>query len=343
MLAGLATAAVLGALLVGFFLFQVFGGGPADAEKTVVLRRGAGLSEIASTLDREGVIRSAPVFEAWARLTGNGARLRAGEYQFPAGASLSSVLDRVADGRVVNHFITIPEGWTSEMAVEALNRSPILVGSAPVPPEGSILPQTYQVTRGEDRAAVLTRMMDARDRVLARLWPQRARDLPFSTQAEAITLASIVEKETGVPSERPRVAAVYVNRLRSGIPLQADPTIVYGITRGRPLGRGIRRSELDADTPWNSYLRPGLPPGPIANPGEASIAAVLNPPRTNELFFVADGTGGHAFSATLEGHNQNVARWRQIEAQRARQATQGTGISALPPPVSNTSPSSDAQ
>lgn len=330
--AGLLTAAVLGTLLVGFFLFQVFGGGPSEGTRTVVLRRGAGLSEIASTLDREGVIRSAPVFEAWARLTGNGARLRAGEYEVPAGASLASVLDRIASGRVVNHFITVPEGWTSEMAVEALNASPILTGSAPVPLEGAILPQTYQVTRGEDRAAVLNRMMSARDRVLARLWPGRARDLPFSTQQEAITLASIVEKETGVPSERPRVAAVYMNRLRAGIPLQADPTIVYGITRGRPLGRGIRRSELEADTPWNSYRRPGLPPGPIANPGEASIAAVLNPPRSNELFFVANGTGGHSFAATLEEHNRNVVRWRQIEAQRGAQATQGTGVSAPPAP-----------
>lgn len=322
--------AVAALLAGGWLLFAVFGGGPTQTDRTVVLRRGAGLSEIAATLDREHVIGSAAVFELWARLSGKAGRLRAGEYEFPAGSSIGSVLGRIARGQVVNHFLTIPEGWTSEMALEALARSPVLVGAAPVPPEGAILPQTYQVTRGEDRAAVLTRMMDARDRLLQRLWPRRARDLPFSTLQEAVTLASIVEKETGVPSERPRVAAVYVNRLRQGIPLQADPTLIYGISRGRPLGRGIRQSELQANTPWNTYLRPGLPPGPIANPGEASLAAVLNPPRTSELFFVANGTGGHSFAATLEEHNRNVARWREIEAQRTLQATQGTGTAVAP-------------
>ncbi len=316
--AALGTLALLGAAVLGWALLTIYGAGPSgDGVRTVVLRRGAGLSEIASTLDRAGVIRSATLFSTYAQATGAASRLRAGEYAFPAGGSMADVMARLRRGEIVRHFVTVPEGVTSEMAVEILNRSPVLTGVAPVPPEGALLPETYQVSRGDDRAAVLTRMMDARDRTLQRLWANRADDLPYATREQAVILASIVEKETGVASERPRVAAVYVNRLRQGIPLQADPTVVYGVSRGRPLGRGLRRSELDADTPYNTYRNPGLTPTPIANPGAASLAAVINPPVTDELFFVADGTGGHAFARTLAEHNANVARWRTIEAQRA--------------------------
>jgi UPF0755 protein len=203
------------------------------------------------------------------------------------------------------------------MVVEALMKEANLTGDVATPAEGTILPETYDYERGEERAAVLQRMMDDHDRLLAALWDERKSGLPIRTPQDAVTLASIVEKETGVASERPRVAAVFVNRLNQGIRLQSDPTIIYGLTKGRPLGRGIRRSELDAPNPYNTYQIDGLPPGPIANPGRASLAAVLDPPDTNEIFFVADGTGGHVFAATLEEHNANVARWRIVEQQRA--------------------------
>ncbi|MDO8296240.1 MAG: endolytic transglycosylase MltG, partial [Caulobacter sp.] len=207
---------------------------------------------------------------------------------------------------------------TSEMVVEALNREPALTGVAPVPPEGAVLPETYDFQRGEDRAAVLQRMMDARDSLLATLWAKRQPDLPYDTLEEAVILASIVEKETGVASERPQVASVFVNRLMKGMRLESDPTIIYGITKGRPLGRRIFLSELKAPTPYNTYAIEGLPPTPIANPGRASLAAVLDPPVTDYIFFVADGSGGHAFAATYEEHQRNVEKWRAWRARTGK-------------------------
>ncbi|MBL8772744.1 MAG: endolytic transglycosylase MltG, partial [Phenylobacterium sp.] len=242
--------------------------------------------------------------------------LKAGEYEVKSGASMASLLADIRAGRVVRRRITIPEGWTSGMAAEAVNAYPALTGRADEPPEGALMPDTYDVRRGEDRAEVIARMRAARDKALAELWAARAPDLPLRTPDEAVILASIVEKETGVAAERPRVAAVFVNRLRMGMPLQSDPTIIYGLTRGRPLGRGIRASELAGDTGYNTYRFIGLPPTPIANPGREALAAVLNPPKTDELFFVADGTGGHAFAKTYAEHQRNVARWREIERAR---------------------------
>jgi UPF0755 protein len=299
--------------------FTLFGGGPKAKqgdETIVMLRPGSGVSEIAGTLKRAGVIRSTGSFRIAAQVLGADRSLRAGEYRIESGASLSSIIRMLKTGSVVRHFVTVPEGRTSAMAVRILMAEPVLTGEVTIPPEGSILPETYEVTRGETRAAVLQRMTKARDEALAELWAKRAQGLPINTPEEAINLAAIVEKETSKADERPRVAAVYINRLRQGMPLAADPTIVYGISGGEPLGRGIRRSELDADTPWNSYKRAGLPPHPIANPGRASIAAVLNPAVTRELFFVADGTGGHAFAETGAQHDRNVLKWRQIEAAR---------------------------
>ena len=319
-------AAVVGAvaLILGFWTALTwFGPGPEARQgeaTTVVLRRGAGLSEIADALDSAGAIRSAGVFMLAARLSGAAGELKAGEYAVPSRASMADVLGRIRRGEVVRHFVTIPEGVTSEMAVEILMRSPVLTGAAAVPPEGSLLPETYDVQRGEDRGAVLARMMAAQETLIRQLWPQRAPDLPVRSPEEAVILASIVEKETAVPAERPRVAAVFVNRLNQGMRLETDPTVIYGLTGGRPLGRGLRRSELAAMTPYNTYLIPGLPPGPIANPGRASIAAVLNPPKTEELFFVADGTGGHVFAKTFDQHLRNVARWREVERNRAAAA-----------------------
>jgi UPF0755 protein len=315
-----ATSAALIVLLAALGLWLFYAPGPAAKPTTVVLREGAGLTEIASTLDEADAVGSASVFMAAAQLSGAARSLKAGEYLVPARASLASILDQIRSGRVVRHFVTIPEGRTSEQAVAILMANPVLTGSAPVPPEGSILPETYEVRRGDDRAVVLQRMTVAQDRLLAQLWPKRQAGLPFNTQVEALTLASVVEKETALASERPRIAAVFVNRLRKGMRLESDPTIIYGLTRGQPLGRGIRLSELTTPTPYNTYFIPGLPPTPIANPGRAAIAAVLDPPKTTELFFVANGQGGHVFASTFEEHQRNVTRWRQLERNGAAAA-----------------------
>ncbi len=311
------------AVLWAFWIFQ--GPGPATHEgqaTTVVLRKGAGLPEIAANLQRVGVLRSRSIFVAAAQLTGAARALKAGEYEFTAREPMASVLDQLKAGRVVRHQITIPEGLTSDEVVDILADFSGLAGVAPTPPEGSILPETYAVQRGEDRAAVLRRMMDARDKLLTSLWEKRAEGLPFKTPEEAVILASIVEKETGLASERPRIAAVFLNRLARGIRLESDPTIIYGISRGRPLGRGIRQSELVAQTPYNTYRIDGMPPTPISNPGRAALAAVLDPPKTDELFFVADGRGGHVFAASFAQHQVNVKKWRVVEAKRA--APEGT-------------------
>ncbi|MGZ8369578.1 MAG: endolytic transglycosylase MltG [Caulobacteraceae bacterium] len=306
-------------LIFTLWALWVFGSaGPAKEERTVVLRQGASLPEIASSLEEGGVIRSASVFMAAAQLSGAARGLKAGEYAFPKRASIAEVLDRIRSGKVVRHFVTIPEGITSEQVVDILMSNVVLEGSVAVPPEGSILPETYEVQRGEDRAEVLERMAKAQEKLLTALWPKRRKDLPFQTQVEALTLASIVEKETGLASERPRIAAVFVNRLAKGGKLESDPTIIYGLTKGRPLGRGIRLSELNTPTPYNTYFIQGLPPTPIANPGRAAIAAVLDPPRTTEQFFVANGTGGHVFASSFEDHQRNVARWRSIEQNQAK-------------------------
>ena len=319
----LSASATLAVILMAVGLFAAWsfqGPGPRAADgkfTTVNLRQGAGLPEIASKLAGAGVVRSGAVFQAAAQITGAARKLKAGEYEFPSGASMADVLAAVRDGKTVRHQITIAEGLTSEMVVELLAAKPDLTGVVPAPAEGAILPETYQYARGEDRAAVLKRMIDARDELVATLWTKRQPGLPFTTPDEAVTLASIVEKETGKASERPRVAAVFINRLRQGIRLQSDPTIIYGISGGRALGRGIRASELAGATPYNTYKIDGLPPTPIANPGRAAIAAVLDPPKTTEIFFVADGTGGHVFASTLAEHNANVARWRAHERKQA--------------------------
>ncbi len=313
---GLATLGVLLMLaaLVAVWLYQGPGpAGPGAAPTNVILRPGASLPEIASTLKREHAISSSTIFIIAAQVSGAARRLKAGEYDFAPHASMASVMDKIRRGDIVHHMLTIPEGFTSEAAVDVLTNSNILTGSAPIPPEGAILPETYEVRRGEDRAAVLQRMMDARDQLLAGLWAQRRPDLPLATPEDAVILASIVEKETALASERPRVAAVFLNRLQKGMRLESDPTVIFGLTRGVPLGHGIRVSELTTPTPYNTYLIAGLPPTPICNPGRASLAAVLDAPRTDELYFVADGSGGHAFSSTLEQHERNVAQWRAIE------------------------------
>ncbi|HEV2366254.1 MAG TPA: endolytic transglycosylase MltG [Caulobacteraceae bacterium] len=311
------------AVVAGWVLWAWAGPGPTarrGAATHIVLRSGAGLAGIAAQLQGAGVIHSAAVFMAAAKLTGAAHHLQAGEYAFASREPMSGVLAAVQNGEVVRHLITIPEGVTSETVAAILAHAPYLSGAAPTPPEGSVLPETYEATWGEDRAAVLRRMMDARDALLDSLWRHRRPDLPYASPEQAVILASMVEKETAVADERPRVAEVFLNRLAKGMKLQSDPTVIYGLTGGKPLGHGLRASELARATPYNTYANAGLPPTPIDNPGRASLAAALDPPKSDELYFVADGTGGHVFAATLEAHQKNVAHWRAVEQARAQPA-----------------------
>ncbi|WP_420471001.1 endolytic transglycosylase MltG [Brevundimonas sp. FT23042] len=309
---------LIAALVAAWSVFYAPGPSARQGDVTIVtLPSGAGVSAIAANLKAAGVIRSTDMFKAAASLTGADRKLRAGEYEVPSGASLRQVLVLLVSGKVVRHYVTLPEGWSSAQAVDILMRESVLTGEVTeTPEEGTLWPDTYEVSRGETRASVIARMQRARDDNLARLWATRGPNSVVRTLDEAVILASIVEKETGVAAERPRVAAVFSNRLRMGMRLESDPTIVYGITRGRPLGRGLRRSEIDRHTDWNTYQIDGLPPTPIANPGRDAVAAVLNPPVSEDVFFVADGTGGHAFARTYEEHLANVARWRAIERRR---------------------------
>lgn len=314
---------VFAALAVGVFaLWEIHREGPLARDVVFVVDRGDGVMEIGRTLEREGVIRNAWVFRVASELYARKGALKAGEYNATPGESLRSILEKIESGKMRLFPITIPEGLTSDMIADIVRSADMLSGEMPKEPipEGSLLPETYMVMRGMDRTDLLKRMRDDQQKVIDELWAKRASNLPVKTPQEAITLASIVEKETGIAEERPRVASVFTNRLRQGIPLQSDPTIIYGITKGRPLGRGIRKSELEKRTAYNTYFIPALPPTPIANPGRAAIEAVLNPPQTNDIFFVADGTGGHVFAPTVEEHNRNVARWREVEKQRAAAA-----------------------
>ncbi len=306
------------AFLGGLYAYKA--PGPAartGGATTVFLRKHAGVSEMAASLASAGVVRSSSLFIAAAELTRASRHLKPGEYAIPTRASLAEVLRMIRAGEIVHHRVTLPEGVTSNQATAILNAADVLTGEVPVPPEGALLPETYDVVRGEQRSAVLQRMMDARDKVVSTLWAHRNTGLPFTGVEQAVTLASIVEKETALASERPRVAAVYINRLRIGMKLQADPTVIYGVTGGAPLGRGLRQSELANPTPYNTYANYGLPIGPIGNPGRASLAAVMDPPDTNELYFVADGSGGHVFSHDYGAHAANVAHWRTVEERRA--------------------------
>lgn len=304
-------------VLAGFVAANMWAGaGPAERPVTVVVPQGASLARAATELEQAGAIRSATRFRLLARVFGGGGSIKAGEYDVPAGASASEVYALLQDGKVRQRMVVVPEGYPSALVHDALMRADGLTGEVPVPAEGSILPDSYAFQRGDARAAVVTRMQAAMDRYLADAWAKRKPNIAVSTPEQAIILASIVEKETGKPSERRMVAAVYGNRLRIGMPLQADPTVIYPITKGRPLGRRILRSELHARNGYNTYASAGLPVGPIANPGRASIDAVLNPASSPALYFVADGTGGHVFANTLPEHNANVEKWYAIRRSR---------------------------
>src|SRR3954466_1285416 len=290
--------------------------GPLKEDKFVNIPARAGKGDIAETLQREGVID----VNRWLFIGGVFAlkastELKPGEYEFRKNASLRDVIGTIVEGKVVQHAVTIPEGLTSEQIVTRLSDNEIFSGPVKeLPREGTLLPETYKFPRGTTREQVIQRMQQAQKRVVAEIWERRNPDIPIRTPDQMVTLASIVEKETGKPDERSRVAAVFVNRLRQKMKLQSDPTIIYGLAGGKgTLGRPIKRSEIMQPSPYNTYVVDGLPPGPIANPGRASLEATANPARTRDLFFVADGTGGHTFTETYDQHQKNVARLRSME------------------------------
>jgi UPF0755 protein len=305
--------------------------GPLAAPTQLVVPRG-GSAAIAAALEGAGVIQDGRLFAAAAWATRGQGALRAGEFQFPAGASVADVLEVLRHARPVQRRLTIPEGLTARQVAALLERAEGLTGEVPVLDEGGVLPETYAYQWGDARAALVRRAAAAMEAALAEAWAARAPGLPLATPREALVLASIVEEETARPEERPRIAAVFLNRLRRGMPLQSDPTVVYAVSGGAgALDRALSRADLERDHPFNTYRNRGLPPAPIAAPGRESLRAVTRPAATEELYFVADGSGGHAFARTLEEHNRNVARWREIE-QRQRAAPGGPAAAPAPGP-----------
>jgi UPF0755 protein len=306
--------AVAGMFAVQWGIQKLKEPGPLTADKVVNIPP-SDIGDITAQLEHEGVIEDAFLFDAALTIEGKRPKIQRGEYFFKQNASLRDVIDTLASGKQVLHPITLPEGLTSEQIVQRLAEADVLGGDVrDIPKEGSLLPETYKVTRGTSRSDLVKKMQDDQRKVVDQIWARRASDLPLRSPYELIILASIVEKETGKADERPRVAGVFLNRLQKHMRLQSDPTIVYGLVGGKgSLGHPISRAELDKSTPYNTYIIEGLPPGPIANPGRAALEAVANPSRTQELYFVADGTGGHVFADTLDQHARNVQRWRQIE------------------------------
>jgi UPF0755 protein len=309
--------AVLGAGLAALVLAWVFlGSATITKDTSFTIPAGASVGAVADKLEAEGLISSAPGFILQARVFGSDAPIQAGEFLLTPGMSQGDILAAFQSGDVIRRFVTIPEGMPSILVWERLMAEPLLTGDISVPPEGSILPDTYAFERGQSRAQLIAQMQAAMDRALAEEWAKRSSGIAVDTMRDALILAAIVEKETGKPEERRMVAGLYSNRVRTGMKLQADPTIIYPITKGKPLGRRIRQSEIAAVNGYNTYTRVGLPEGPITNPGRASIAAVMNPKDTTALFMVADGTGGHWFASTLAEHNANVAKWYAIRRER---------------------------
>ncbi|MBS0233550.1 MAG: endolytic transglycosylase MltG [Proteobacteria bacterium] len=328
------TVSLILMLLVGGTAFVIFNQfespGPLPAERTVVIPKGEGRIAIAERLEREGVITNRWTFVGGYLLQGflgghKTGELKAGEYEIKEHASMRDVIDTLSEGKSILYKATLPEGLTSEQIVERLKAEPNLSGEiSGVPPEGSLLPDTYYFSKGASRNEILDRMRNDMEKTLAALWEQRDADVPVKSVQELVTFASIVEKETGRPDERDRVAAVFYNRLRKGMRLQSDPTIIYGIVGGQgALGRGITKADIETKSPYNTYQINGLPPGPICNPGRSALLAALHPAKTADLYFVADGTGGHAFSETLKEHNSAVQKWRAVEKQTKAKAAAG--------------------
>ena len=312
-----AAALVVAALVVIYVLW--WAPGPKSGPHDIIIKEGSTIGSVSRLLAKEGAIPgTARTFYVMARLFGSHDRIQAGEFRIPRGMGGASILDLLQHGKPLQRLVTVTEGMPSIVVEEKLASNPYLAGPTPDISEGSLLPDSYGYQRGESRAALVGRMQKAMTRTIDALWPNRSNDCPVTTPDEAIILASIVEKETGKPGERPMIAGVYCNRLRIGMKLDADPTVIYPVTKGKPLGRRILKSELHARNGYNTYERPGLPEGPIANPGKASIEAVLHPAQTKALYFVADGTGGHVFANTLAEQNANVAKWYAIRRQRGQ-------------------------
>ena len=309
-------AVLLGLIVAGWFAYGWYGAAEVEKDTGYVVPSGSSLTSVAKDLEDGGHIASADAFLLRAKIFGGGDPIQAGEFQLTAGMSQADMLDAFQSGDVIRRFITIPEGTPSIIVYEKLMAEDLLTGEIPVPVEGSVLPDTYDFERGEDRAKVLARMQASMQNFLAEAWPKRKPGIAVDNVKDAVILASIVEKETGVPSERKMVAGLYSNRVKKGMFLQADPTIIYPITKGKPLGRRIRKSEIAAINDYNTYSMAGLPKGPITNPGRESIMAVLDPAKTGVLYMVADGSGGHAFAATLEEHNANVDKWFALRRER---------------------------
>ena len=309
-------AALLLAVIASNFIYGWTAAGPLERETSVVIKPGSSITSAAQQLEKTGVVKSASAFVSRAKVFGASSTIKAGEFVIPAKASNADILSILTGGKTVQRMVTIPEGMPSIMVYERIMANDRLSGSISIPAEGSVLPDSYAFDKNEPRADVLQRMQDAMTKTMAELWPERSADTMVKTPLEALTLASIVEKETALKSELRIVAGVYSNRLRTGMRLQADPTIIYPITKGKPLGRRILRSEITDVNDYNTYAMAGLPKGPIANPSRAAIAAVLNPQKTSALYFVADGKGGHVFADTLQEHNANVAKWYALRRQR---------------------------
>jgi UPF0755 protein len=299
--------------IVGAAIF-FSGGGKADRDVEVMIAKGSSMTAAARVLEEAGAIDSASSFVRRAKLFGSGEPIKPGEYKITKGMDEGEILSLLQSGKTLQRFVTIPEGMPSIMVQERLMATELLTGDVVVPPEGSVLPDSYAYSRGEPRSAVLGRMQKAMQTALANAWAARKPTTAVTTPEQAIILASIIEKETGRASERPMVGAVYTNRLKRGMPLQADPTFLYPITKGKPLGRVIYKSDLNRDTPYNTYIHTGLPPGPITNPGKASIQAALDPAQSNAIYFVAQGDGSSAFADNLAQHNANVTKWRAHRA-----------------------------
>ncbi|HEV2596557.1 MAG TPA: endolytic transglycosylase MltG [Sphingomicrobium sp.] len=314
----LAVGALLAAALLGIYLLW-WGPGPKSGPHTVTIQDGATVGSVARKLAAEGVIPgTAKTYYVMARLFGSRDPIQAGEFKIPERMGGAAILDLLQHGKPVQRLITVTEGMPAVVVGEKLAANPYLTGPTPTIDEGSLLPDSYGYQRGETRQSLVGQMQQAMHKTVGELWARRTTDCPVRTQEEAIILASIVEKETGKSTERPMIAGVYCNRLRIGMKLDADPTVIYPVTKGKPLGRRILKSELNAVNGYNTYRRPGLPEGPIANPGKESIAAVLHPAQTKALYFVADGTGGHVFANTLDEQNANVAKWYAIRRQRGQ-------------------------
>jgi UPF0755 protein len=302
--------------------------GPSTSAKVFVVERNSNLRDISIRLFTEGLILDERIFQMAVRATGNGAKLKAGEYEIAAGSSMRDVMNTITSGRSIEYTVTIPEGLTVQQAWERIASNPSFTGNMPaqMPGEGMLIADTHSFPRGTDRTEVVNKLIDLQTALINEAWEKRAPNLPVQTIGEFVTLASIVERETGVASERPHVASVFVNRLNQGMRLQSDPTIIYGIFggAGKPADRPIYKSDIEKPTPYNTYTIDGLPIGPIAIPGRAALEAVANPLATKDLFFVADGTGGHVFAETLEEHNANVIKWRRIEKEREEAAKKAT-------------------